>query len=468
MLKRQSEFFKSLLLLSDLIIISLAWLIAYYLRFYSGLIPLFYGLPPFKPYLFFLIPLLVIWVFVFKAFNLYRPRRLSTRLAEVLDISKACTLIVIILGFLAFFLLRQFEFSRLLFVYFWILIVIALSVSRIIFRGGLHFIRRRGHNLRHVVIVGDGILAREVVKRLNNHPEVGINILGLLGNRPERIGKKVHGKHIIGTYDDIETILKERDVDQIFIAIPFSETMKLETIMNAMRSHQVTIRMFPDVYHFTLLRGTIEEFDGLPVLNIQDSPLFGWNLVLKRSSDILIAFFAILITLPLMSVVAVTIKLTSPGPVLYKQKRAGFNGILFNMLKFRSMLVDAEKETGAVWAKENDPRRTKFGVLLRRTSLDELPQLFNVLKGDMSIVGPRPERPELIEKFKGQIPRYLLRQHMKTGITGWAQVNGWRGNTCIKKRIEHDLYYIENWSFLFDIKILWLTLWKGLISKSAY
>jgi Undecaprenyl-phosphate glucose phosphotransferase len=411
--------------------------------------------------------LLIIWGVVFKAFNLYRPRRLSSRFAEILDIFKACTVSVVILVSLTFFL-KKFEFSRLVFLYFWIFSIAALSLSRIVFRECLTFFRRKGYNLRHVVVVGDGILAREVVKRLENNPEVGINILGLLQNRPDKIGRKIHGKEILGTYEDMQKILNENEVDQIFIAVTFSEMSHMDKILQSIEDHPVTIKIVPDLYHFPLFCASVEEFDGLPILSIQDSPLYGWNMAIKRLSDILIGSFAIIVTLPLMSVVAIIIKLTSPGPVLFEQKRVGLNCKAFNILKFRTMHVDAEKEGGLVWTKENDPRRTRFGVLLRRTSLDELPQFFNVLRGDMSVIGPRPERPEFISQFKEQIPGYMLRHKMKAGITGWAQVNGLRGNTELRKRIEYDLYYIENWSLTLDVRIVWLTIWKGLINKNAY
>jgi len=216
------------------------------------------------------------------------------------------------------------------------------------------------------------------------------------------------------------------------------------------------------------LRGGVEEFDGLPILNLRNSPLYGWNMIMKRALDIAISLIAIALLSPFMLLIAVLIRLTSPGPVLYRQERMGIGGDIFHILKFRTMAVDAEAATGAVWARKGDPRRTMPGSILRATSLDELPQLFNVLKGDMSLVGPRPERPVFIQEFRRKIPRYMLRHKMKAGITGWAQVNGWRGNTDLVKRVEHDLYYIEHWSISFDLKILMLTLWKGFVNRNAY
>lgn len=467
MLKKHSELFKNLLFISDLIIISLVWIISYYLRFYTELVPLFFGFAPIKPYLLLLVPILLIWGFIFRAFDLYRPRRLSSHFAEILDIAKACTLAVVILIALTFFV-RKFEFSRMVFFYFWILSIASLSLSRGIFREALRFMRRRGYNLRHIIVIGDGILAREIVKRITNHPELGLNIIGLVGSKTEKINKRVYGQEIIGTYEDIEKIFRGKNVDQVFICIPFSMITKLENILKSIEPYHAAIKIIPDIYHFLPFSGSIEEFEGLPIISFQDTPLYGWNIVIKRASDIIIALFGIIITLPIMILIALIIKLTSQGPIFYKQKRAGLDGRAFEMLKFRTMHVDAEKETGPVWAKENDQRRTRFGAFLRKTSLDELPQFFNVLKGDMSVVRPRPERPEFIERFRKEIPRYMFRHKMRAGITGWAQVNGWRGDTDLKKRIEHDLYYIENWSIWFDLKVILLTLWRGLINRHAY
>jgi Undecaprenyl-phosphate glucose phosphotransferase len=216
------------------------------------------------------------------------------------------------------------------------------------------------------------------------------------------------------------------------------------------------------------LRAGVEELDGIPIVNLRETPIQGWNSVIKRGFDIVFSLLFLIVSAPIMAVLALLIKLTSPGPVLYNQKRMGLDGHLFNMYKFRSMHVDAERQTGPIWAKKRDSRRTRLGAFMRSTSLDEFPQLVNVLKGDMSLVGPRPERPPFVQKFRENIPKYMLRHKVKSGITGWAQINGWRGNTSIEKRIEYDLYYIQNWSIWFDLKILIMTLWKGMINKHAY
>jgi exopolysaccharide biosynthesis polyprenyl glycosylphosphotransferase len=224
----------------------------------------------------------------------------------------------------------------------------------------------------------------------------------------------------------------------------------------------------PGAYEFFSLRGGIDELDDLPILSLQSSPLYGWNSIFKRIFDLTLGSLILVITSPIMGVISFLIKWTSEGPILFRQERVGMDGYSFQMLKFRTMKADAEKETGPIWAKENDPRRTGIGALLRKTSLDELPQLLNVIKGEMSLVGPRPERPHFVEEFRNRIPSYMLRHKIKAGMTGWAQVNGLRGNTSLEKRIEHDLYYFQNWSIGFDLRILFMTLWKGFFSKSAH
>ena len=467
MLKKHTQFFESLLFLADLLIIGLAWLFSYYIRFYSGLIPIEKGVPPFEIYLYLILPILLIWGFVFKSFGLYRPKRMSSYFNEVFDIAKACTFSVFMLIFLTF-LFRQYEYSRLVFLGFWAMTIVAMSIERIAFREVLRYLRRKGYNLRYAIIVGTGTLAEDILKRIELHPELGIKVVGFLKDKTDALRDKKIQSKIIGNYEDINNIIAEKKIDQVFIALSLKENDKLFEILKFLEDEMVEIRIVPDLYQLATLHGGVEEFEGVFMINLQGSPLYGWNRVMKRTADIIFSLIAILIMLPMMLIITFAIKLTSNGPVFYKQTRMGLDGKVFQMLKFRSMRIDAEKETGPVWASKNDPRSTRVGSFLRRTSLDELPQFINVLKGDMSIVGPRPERPVFIQDFRKKIPKYMLRHKMKAGITGWAQVNGWRGNTDLNKRIECDLFYIENWSLLFDIKILWLTIWKGLINKNAY
>ncbi|MBI5643829.1 MAG: undecaprenyl-phosphate glucose phosphotransferase [Deltaproteobacteria bacterium] len=467
MLKKHSQLFESLLFISDLVIIAVSWIISYYFRFYGEVIRVEKGIPDFYIYCLLLVPIMIIWGFAFKGFGLYRPKRIGSHLSEVFDITKACVVSVLILISLTFFF-RQYEFSRLVFLFFLLINIFALSLERWIFRDVLRYLRRKGYNLRFAVIVGSGEPAAALIKRLERHPEVGIKLEGLICTEKADVGKSIAGVRFLDVYTNIRNFIIKRRIDNVFIALPWEEHSKVVDVLSAIGDEAVDIKVIPDVYEFMTLRGGVEELDGMPILNLQNSPLYGWNLILKRSADILFAGSAIVVLSPFMLLISLIIKLTSRGPVLYRQERMGIGGDTFLILKFRSMKMDAEASTGAVWASENDPRRTRLGAFLRSTSLDELPQLFNVLKGDMSLVGPRPERPVFIQEFRKNIPKYMLRHKMKSGITGWAQVNGWRGNTDIKKRIEHDIFYIENWSFIFDLKILCLTLWKGLVNRNAY
>ena len=273
---------------------------------------------------------------------------------------------------------------------------------------------------------------------------------------------------MLGVFQDVVRIIRENEVDQLFIALPFKAHDRLEEILTSLGEETVDIKLVPDLLRYMDLHSGVEELDGMPLINLFESPLYGWNIILKRISDIALSGFAIIITFPLMILIAIALKLESQGPLIYRQERMGLDRDVFWIFKFRSMAAEAENQTGPVWAKENDDRRTRVGTFLRKTSLDELPQFFNVFMGRMSLVGPRPERPVFVDEFKKTIPFYMLRLKMKAGLTGWAQVNGWRGNTSLEKRIECDLYYIKNWSILFDLKILFLTVWKGLVNRNAY
>jgi Undecaprenyl-phosphate glucose phosphotransferase len=273
---------------------------------------------------------------------------------------------------------------------------------------------------------------------------------------------------VLGDLEALPQLLRAQEIDQVFIALPLEAAARLPEVLKGLDEVPVDVRVVPDFSRYMSLQGGVEDFGGLPFISLQGSPVYGWDQVLKRGMDILVAGSLLLVLGPGLGLIALLVKLTSRGPVLYRQERMGLDGRTFSMLKFRSMRVDAEVETGAVWARSADPRRTRIGAFLRATSLDELPQLWNVLKGEMSLVGPRPERPVFIQEFRKRIPRYMLRHTVKAGMTGWAQVNGWRGDTSLEKRIEYDLYYIQHWSLWLDLKILWLTSWRGLVNRNAY
>lgn len=467
MLKRYSQVFMSLLFVSDLFFVSVSWFAAYPLRWETGLISPTRDIPLWGEHLPLLVIILLVCAGVFNFTGLYRPKRLSSVPNEVFDVVKGVTVSVFIFVFLTYFF-KEYRYSRMTIFYFWILSILLVSLSRSFSRKLLRALRRRGHNLRYVLLVGEGELGQNLLRAFHTHPELGLKVVGLLSDSKEKVGQIVESVRVIGTYDDLSLILENGGIDQVFIAIPFHFHQKLKDILASLKNELVDIRVVSDLYDFVMLRGGVDELEGLPIINIQDTPLHGWGKIAKRGLDILVASIGIVLLSPLFFVISFLIKVASPGPVFFRQARMGFDGEIFDMLKFRSMVVDAEKETGSVWAKVGDPRRTGIGKILRSTSLDELPQLFNVLKGEMSLVGPRPEMSGLIEEFKEKVPKYMLRHKIKAGMTGWAQVNGWRGNSSLEKRIEHDLYYIENWSFSFDLRILFLTFWKGFVNEHAY
>jgi len=293
------------------------------------------------------------------------------------------------------------------------------------------------------------------------------SVVGVLALDPGKARRKVRGAPVLGRVEDVERVLDEQPVDQVIIALPLEQQPVVKLLMEQLALRTVDVKVVPDLYQYITLYGGLEEFGGLPIISLQGDPMDGWSRVAKRAFDILFSLVAILLSAPVMLVTAVMVKLTSRGPILYQQERMGMDGRTFHILKFRTMRTDAEV-SGALMASKDDPRRTPIGTFLRKYSLDELPQFFNVLTGDMSLVGPRPERPVFIEEFKRQIPRYHLRHKVKAGITGWAQINGLRGQTSIQKRIEYDLYYIENWSLFMDLKILVRTALGGFLSKNAY
>jgi Undecaprenyl-phosphate glucose phosphotransferase len=459
-LKAHARLFKQLTFATDVVLIAGCWIMAYWLRFHV------FGrgdTPPFRDYALQLVPILVVWTFAFRAFDLYRPLRLGSHLGEWWDISKASTLGAIVLIAIMSFVFRGYDYSRAVIGMFWASSIVAATMSRVVFREALRVARRRGYNLRYAVVVGGGEAAAEVFRVLKRRPDVGVRVLGRLGDKREDGETRW-----LGAPEEIRAVLDSHQVDVVIIALPHADYPRLGAILDGIGDDPVAIHFVPDVFSLASLRGGIEEFESLPIIHLRESPLYGWNRLLKRVFDVLLGAVAVVALAPLMLAIAAAIKLTSPGPVLYRQERMGLDGKRFSMLKFRSMVPDAEAVTGPRWAVPDDPRRTRLGAFLRRTSLDELPQLLNVLRGDMSLVGPRPERPSFVEEFRRRVPRYMLRHKVKAGITGWAQINGWRGNTSIEKRIECDLYYIERWSLGLDLKILLQTLWLGFRNRNAY
>jgi len=355
-----------------------------------------------------------------------------------------------------------YEVSQYVWVIFLTLNVGFAYASRELVREALERRWRAGIGLKRVLIAGAGDLGRVVADKVLEHRELGFKVVGFLDDKAggDHIGYR--GIPLLGTLAEADDIIKREAADHLYVALPLEEHVKMLGLIEATNREGVDIHVVPDLLQFIALRARLENLDGVPIISLNDVPLRGFNSVLKRAIDVMISSVALACLSPFFAIIAVLIKRTSPGPVFYKQERMGLDGKAFNVYKFRSMHQDAEEETGPVWARDDDPRATPIGRLLRKTDFDELPQFWNVLRGDMSIVGPRPERPYFVEQFKHRIPQYMLRHKVKAGITGWAQVNGWRGNTSLEKRIEYDLYYIENWSVALDLKIMWLTLVRGL------
>ena len=473
MLKAHSKLFEHVALALDLALITACWLAAYYIRFY--LIPDWSvgGLrdyqgsdtAPLRDYALQILPILLVWGTLFRVFDLYRPRRLSSHAREWWDATKACSLGVLVLMGVMTFLFRRTEYSRLVIGIFWALSIVCIGFSRAVFREALRFVRRRGYNQRYAVVVGGGEPAAEVLRVLRRRHDVGISVVGVLSDKRDLPTREVP---YLGAIEEIRTVLERQPIDLVFIALPHADYPRLTAVLNEIGDNPVGIHFVPDVFALRSLRGGVEEFESIPFIHLRESPLYGWNLFGKRATDVIVGFTALVLSLPVMALIAIAIRATSPGPILYGQDRMGLDGRRFRMLKFRTMRLDAEAATGPVWATSDDPRRTRVGAFLRRWSLDELPQLWNVLRGEMSLVGPRPERPSFVEEFRRKVPGYMLRHKMKAGITGLAQINGWRGNTSIEKRIEDDLRYIEGWSLGLDLTILCKTLWLGFRNRNAY
>ncbi|MBI2881696.1 MAG: undecaprenyl-phosphate glucose phosphotransferase [Candidatus Tectomicrobia bacterium] len=470
-MKKYAHLAVSVLVLADLLAATAAWSTAFFLRFHVEIIPVIKTYPTFLHYLSFVPVVLLFWLAAARSLGHYRPEEFSRTLRRrALEAWKAATLSLVLLTALTFFY-REFpfaRFSRVVMAYYWVLVAAYVVVGRSLARRLLKDLRKRGFEVRRILIAGTGELGRDLSRRMRANEVLGIEVAGYLTDRKEEAGAKIEGVPVAGTLEDVREVIASLKADQLFIALPLEAQDRLQRVLEGIGEEIIDIKVVPDFLRFMKLNAGIEDFGGLPVISLRESPLFGVNRLVKRTADVVISLVVLLVLSPLMSLIALAVKLTSPGPVFYRQERMGLDGVPFQMFKFRSMREGAEDGTGAVWASPEDPRRTPVGSILRKASLDELPQLFNVLKGDMSLVGPRPERPVFVEEFRRKIPGYMLRHKVKAGITGWAQVNGWRGNTPLEKRIECDLYYIENWSLGFDLKILWLTLWKGIGHRHAY
>ena len=466
MFKRHNQFFTAMRVLLDMALVGVAFWGAYALRFGSPRTWPYPALPLPEETVVIVALALIVWPLSLRAIGLYRPQRQKTPLDEVFGVFKATLVAGLLLVALTYFI-RDARYSRGTLALFTGLSFLGIALARVFFKEVLQALRRRGYNLRYVVVLGAGRLARQVLEQIDLHRELGFRPVGCLSVTRKRVGTSVAGVEVIGTLRELRSVLESRGVDQVLVALPSRSVHHLPRIMEVCADTTVDVKLVPDVYQYATLFGGLEEFGGLPIVNLQSSGVLGINAIAKRVFDVVFSTLFLIVLSPLLLAVAVLVKLTSPGPVLYRQERVGLDGHPFEMLKFRTMRNDAEA-AGPRFAKAGDPRITPVGALLRRTSIDELPQLWNVFKGDMSLVGPRPERAVFIDQFRRRIPRYQLRHMVKAGMTGWAQIHGLRGNTSIEERVEYDLYYIEHWSLLLDLKILARTLAFGFLSRNAY
>jgi Undecaprenyl-phosphate glucose phosphotransferase len=478
MMRRYNRLLVAFYVLTDVLLGMAAFALAYVVRFQSGLIPVWEGLPSFAWYET-LMPLVGALVPVaFHVQGLYRLRRGRTRVDDLFAVFVGSILAVIlgVIGTLYYgtYYLSQaekdqglYQVSQLVWMLFLIINVVFTYTSRELVREALERRWKAGIGLKRVIIAGGGDLGRLVADKLLEHRELGFKVLGFIDDRASGDHIGYRGLPLLGTLAEADEIIRQERIDHLYVALPLDEHVKMLGLVETTNREGVDIHVVPDLLQFIALRARLENLDGVPLISLNDVPLRGFNSLLKRVIDMAISGAALLFLAVPFMVIAALIRWSSAGSVFYKQERMGLDGRAFQVYKFRSMYDGAEDATGPVWAREDDPRCTPVGRWLRRFDFDELPQFWNVLRGDMSIVGPRPERPYFVEQFKHRIPQYMLRHKVKAGITGWAQVNGWRGNTSLEKRIEYDLYYIENWSVGLDLKIMWLTVVKGL-QKQAY
>ena len=468
MIKDNQKVFNRLMVIIDVGITAASFMLAYGFKFYflgdgPGL-----GVLPLEEYIKLLPVVLPVYALIYYICGVYAPKRTVRRRFEIFGIIKANNIGIVALIIVLYMIIREINFSRSVIGFFYIINVLVTSSFRLALRRGLRTIRRKGYNLKHILLVGYSRAAEEYIDRLSDNPQWGYVACGILDNHIPA-GTMYKGVKVLGRLGNLEVILPENKLDEIAISLSLKDYDHLESIVAICEKFGVHTKFIPDYNSLIPSKPYTEDLMGLPVINIRYVPLTNTgNIIMKRIVDVVGSLMGIVITSPIMLLSALLIKLTSPGPVIFKQERVGLHNKPFHMYKLRTMERQAPGEEKKAWTVRNDPRVTPVGKFLRRTSLDELPQLFNILRGDMSLVGPRPERPLFVDKFKEEIPRYMVKHQVRPGLTGWAQVNGLRGNTSIRKRIEYDIYYIENWTIWFDLKIILMTFFTGFINKNAY
>ncbi len=446
-----------LTVLTDMAAIVAAFLLTYLVRFFSGIIPVTH-LPPFGIYVRALAVVVPVYIWIFRAYGLYETRRQIRRVEEIFRVAKAITLAVVILMAMTFFY-REWTYSRIYLVIVWLLSIVIVSAGRYYLIQWEYGRKRKKNHMTRVLIIGYGRTARNIIRWSVHNPHYGHNVIGVLAQDPALVGKHLEGVSILGTSKEWKRFFSQLEPDRVVLTDPGFTRAEITEIVTLCEEYFVEFKLAADFFGLMARNVDVDYISTVPLLGFRALPLDDfWNRFLKRSFDFFVSAIILIATLPVWLVVIAAIKLDDGGPIFYRQERVGRDFVSFFLLKFRTMKTDAEKETGPVWARPNDARRTRIGNFLRRWNIDELPQLLNVLSGQMSLVGPRPERPHFIEKFRKEVPQYMVRHKIKSGLTGWAQVNGYRGNTSITERIKYDLYYLENWSLLFDVEILFMTL----------
>ncbi len=469
MIKDNQKYFNRIHVFIDAMVVTGSYMLAWFIYLSGNVIPASEGVGvlPMSVYfslLYFIVPG---YLLLYYLLSLYTSKRVTRRKYEFYNIIKANTIGVAVL-WVIFYNIRLEDLSRGMIFLFYVLNVVLETLFRNLIRNMLRYFRKRGYNLKHILLVGYSRAAEEYINRIMANPQWGYVVRGILDDHVPA-GTTYRGVKVLGTIENLMVILPMSDLDEISVTLSLEDYVRLEEIVNLCEKSGIHTKFIPDYNSVIPSRPYMEDLMGLPVINIRHVPLSNTlNMIVKRLMDILVSTIGILVASPILILTVLAVKLSSKGPVIYKQERIGLHGKNFMMYKFRSMMVQTKDEEKQGWTVKNDPRVTPVGKFIRKTSIDELPQLFNVLRGEMSMVGPRPERPQYVEKFREEIPRYMVKHQVRPGITGWAQINGYRGDTSIRRRIECDLYYIENWTVGFDIKIMFLTIFKGFINKNAY
>jgi len=455
MLKKYGQVLIGLFICSDILLVFVIWAALYLLAGHVSSNRII-SLADFKEQLRFFLVFIPVFLLTAQKLDFYAPRRFSDYYSEFIKILNLISFVVIVSFFLGY-VFRILQYNRIVILVFWGSSIVLIFLYHVLLEYVLRFFRIKGCNLRRILIIGNGDLAQKSALKFLEHPEFGLNVIGFVVNQKKIIDNGLNIP-VLGEYNQLHEIIVKESPDIVYFALPAKEERLIRVLIEKIDNEPVDIKVALDMDGVFLLNNTISQIDDIPVITLRESRLIGFQEIIKRLFDILLSLTIIILSSPFCALFAILVRISSPGPVFYFQERVSLNGVKFKLIKFRTMKNNAEEKTGPVWTSDNDPRRTRIGTWLRKTGFDEMPQFLNVLKGEMSIVGPRPERPEFIKEFRKLHPHYMFRHSVKTGITGLAQVNGLRGNTSLEKRLKYDLEYLNNWSLWLDIKIVLMTI----------